>query len=323
LEKPFLTLFYMDEMKRMLTGEMEDAEMAHFLSALAERGETVEELVEMAGTMRDLSIRVEGGEDALDVCGTGGSGLSRINTSTLAAFVLAAGGVKVAKHGNRASSGRCGSFDVLEAVGVNIELDSHQVSRTLELLNIGFIYARLFHPGMKYVMPVRKQLGIRTVFNSLGPLTNPARVKYQVLGCSEVALGRKMIEVLKGLGHQRALIVCGSDGLDEITLTGSTTCLELKDGKVFEFEFLPKSVVEFDDISGGDEEVNAAIFQDVIYGENMGPHRELVCVNAGAGFYVMGHAKSIEQGAGMARELLASGKVGELFDRYVLLTNEL
>src|SRR3989338_179327 len=215
-------------MRKMMGGSMQASEMAQILTELAQKGETVDEIGGMASVMRDCANRVYGHEDAIDTCGTGGSGLPRINVSTICAFILAAGGVKVAKHGNRGASGRCGSFDVLEKLGVKIELPPSKVEDSLSQLGIGFMFAPMFHPAMKNVAPVRKALGIRTVFNVLGPLTNPAFVKRQVLGVPTRDIAEKMVEVLKNIGHTRALVVTGEDGLDEITVSGKTFVYELQ-----------------------------------------------------------------------------------------------
>ena len=311
----------------MLNGTMVETEMATVLREMALRDVSAQELGEMAKVMRSFLVRVPGHEDAIDTCGTGGSGLDRINTSTLCAFVLAAEGVKVAKHGNRSAGGRSGSFDVLEAVGCNIELGADQVARTLFELGLGFMYARQFHPAMKHVAGVRKTLGIRTVFNVLGPLTNPAFVKRQVLGVSDFDLAVKMIEVLKSLGHERALVVYGEDGLDEITLTGKTILFELKDGEVTRRNFNPSEVglrkVAFDEISGGGVEENVRDLLAILKGEETGPKRDLVLVNAAAGFYVAGRVDDLQNGVELARESLESGNAYKLFEQYRDLTQSL
>ncbi len=314
-------------MQRMLEGTMEQEEMAIVLREMAERGETVDEITGMAGVMRSFVNPVRGYEDAIDTCGTGGSGLSRINTSTLVAFVLAAGDVKVAKHGNRAAGGRCGSFDVLEAVGASIELSPEQVEKTLNTFGLGFMFAPLYHPAMKHVMPVRKELGIRTVFNILGPLTNPAFVRRQIIGVSDLAIGEKIIEVLKNLGHERALVVHGEDGLDEITVTGPTTIFDLKMGDVEAYTFDPTELgivaAPFEEIEGGSTEQNAEIFRGVLDGSIYGPMRDLVLVNAASGFVLADRVDDFSEGYELAIDVLDSGKAQDLLGNYTKFTQAL
>jgi anthranilate synthase/phosphoribosyltransferase len=314
-------------MRHMMAGELSDDQMASLLVSLAEKGETIEEMSGMAEVMRSLTNGVDGHEDAVDTCGTGGSGLSRINTSTMVAFILSAGGVKVAKHGNRASGGRCGSFDVLEALGAEIELNSVQVKRSLDEMGLGFMYAPLFHPSMKAVGPVRRKLGRRTVFNVLGPLTNPAKVKRQILGVSSVDLGEKMVNVLKALGHERAMVVCGSDGLDEITLTGKTTVFELNKKSIQKYEILPSTYgieeVSFDDISGGNVDENVRLFRGVLDGTIQGAHRDMVVLNAAAGFVVADKVEDFQAGVEKATWLLTEGLALKQLEKYIDLTKQL
>jgi len=316
-----LTLFYM--FNEMLNNELSEMDMVQMLRDIALRGETVEELIELVQAMRARVVPVRGHGEAIDLCGTGGSGLPRINTSTLASFVVAAAGVKVAKHGNRASGGRCGSFDVLEAVGCRIELGPEQVERTLSELGIGFMLAPLYHPVMKVVGQARKSLGIRTIFNMVGPLVNPAGVRRQVIGVSDPVLPLKLIEVLKRLDHERVMVVCGSDGLDELTLTGSTLIFTL-DGS---FELTPESVglktVEFEEISGGNVKENAHDFVAILKGEETGAKRDLVVLNAAAGLLVAGKVESMKEGVEMAFLLLSSGSANHLFEKYCALTHSL
>lgn len=304
---------------------MPEPEMAEVLRVLTPESVSSEDLAELARSLRSRVVRIQGHEDALDTCGTGGSGLNRINTSTLAAFILAAESVKVCKHGNKAASGRCGSFDVLEAVGCRIDLGPELVSRTLDEMGIGFMFARLYHPAMRHVANVRKSLGIRTIFNVLGPLVNPAFVKRQVLGVSDVAMGAKMIEVLKLSGHERALVVCGSDGLDEVTVSGPTTVFHLHEGTVDQFEVRPENMrlseAPLSAIQGGGVGENARDFVAILKGEETGPKRDLVLANAGAGFFVVGRFDCMKDGVDLARESIASGRAYRLFERYRKLTH--
>lgn len=312
-------------MERMLKGEMSESKMAELLVEMAERGETVAELTGMAKVMRRFVTPVHGFEKALDTCGAGGSGLRRVNTSTMTAFVLAAGKVLVAKHGNRAAGGRCGSFDVLEKLGAKIELGPEQVAKTLKKLGIGFMFAPLYHPAMKYVAPVRRELKRRTVFNLLGPLTNPAAVRRQILGVSDLESGKKMVEVLGSLGHERVMVVRGSDGLDEFTITGKSSVFELKKGQVFFYEFDPAELgiktVEFAEIEGGDIKKNAEIFEGVMTGDIVGPVRDLVLLNSAAGFLVVGRARTMGEGYEMAMSILDTGAAYDLFHKYISLSH--
>ena len=314
-------------MQQMLEGTMPHEEVARILREMAARGETVDEIVGMAMIMRTFVNRVHGHEDAVDTCGTGGSGLERINTSTMVAFVLAAGDVKIAKHGNRAAGGRCGSFDVLEAVGAKIELSPEQVEKTLNAVGLGFMFAPLYHPAMKHVMPVRKELGIRTIFNLLGPLTNPAFVRRQIMGVSDLEIAEKMVAVMQHLGHERALVVHGEDGLDEITITGRTTIFDLKGGDIEHYEFDPTELglelAPFEEITGGTIEQNAEIFIGILSGVIYGPKRNLVLVNAAAGFVLADRSETMEGGLELAMEVLDSGAAQEKFEEYVRLTKVL
>lgn len=311
----------------MLAGRMSEADMARVLRDLTLRDVSAAALADMARSMRSHVVRVPVHEDAIDTCGTGGSGLDRINTSTLAAFILAAEGVKVAKHGNKAASGRCGSFDVLEAVGCRIDLGPESVGRTLDELGIGFMFARLYHPAMAYVAGVRKSLGIRTVFNLLGPLTNPAFVRRQVLGVSEERTGELMAKVLRLLGHERATVVCGSDGLDEVTLTGPTVVFFLHEERIDRLVVHPEDMgleeVEFGALAGGGIEQNAHDFLRILKGEETGPKRDLVLANAAAGFFVVNRFDCIKDGVALARESIESGRAYDFFERYRALTQAL
>lgn len=312
-------------MERMFKGEMDEREMAVLLVEMAERGETVAELTGMAKVMRQFVTPVRGFEKAMDTCGTGGSGLPRVNTSTMTAFVLAAGKVLVAKHGNRAAGGRSGSFDVLEKLGAKIELGPEQVGKTLRKSGIGFMFAPLYHPAMKYVAPVRRDLKRRTVFNLLGPLTNPAAVRRQILGVSDLESGKKMVEVLRNLEHERVMVVQGSDGLDEFTVTGKSNVFELKNGKMSFYEFDPRDLgiklVEFKDIEGGSIQHNAGIFEGVMTGDIVGPVRDLVLLNSAAGFLLAGRARTMGEGYEMAMSVLDTGAAYDLFHKYISLSH--
>lgn len=308
-------------MRHIMAGELTPSQTAGFLVALAMKGETVEEITGMTKIMREFSEKVQVEGAVLDVCGTGGSGLPRFNVSTIGAFILAAGGVKVAKHANRGAGGRCGSLDVLEGLGAAINLGPAQVENCLQQTNMGFISAPLFHPAMKNVVSVRKELGVRTVFNILGPLTNPASAQYQVLGVSNAKIAPKMLEVLKNLGSQRVMIVHGEDGLDEITLTGKTSIWELNQGEIHNYSIQPEdfnlSRCSFQDITGGDVTQNVQIARSILGGTYRGPKQDLVLLNAAAGFLVYGTVQDFKQGIQLTQDVLKSGKAQAKLEAYI------
>jgi len=311
-----------DLMRQIMSGKMSDVMKSAVLTALAAKGETVDEIVGMARVMRKFSVKLPIKNPLLDTCGTGGSGLQRLNVSTAAAFILAACGVRVAKHGNRASGGRCGSFDLLESLGAKIKLGPKQVAKTIKLTNLGFMFAPLYHPAMKYVALVRKELDIKTIFNILGPLTNPAGAKYQVLGVSEQSIAPKLLNVLKQLGTKHALVVYGEDGLDEITLTRPTRVWELaSDGRVKKYKVKPEDFglksVNFSKIKGGDKKYNMKIIYDVLTGKLRNARRDLILLNAAAGLYVYGKVKSIKQGLITAQEAIDTGCVKTKLEQYI------
>lgn len=306
---------------RMASGKMREEEMADILKKMAERGETVDEIIGMARGMRKLSVKVAADGDLMDTCGTGGSGLPRMNISTTAAFVLAACGVKIAKHGNRAASGRCGSFDLLEKLGVRIELGPDIVAEAMEKVGIGFIFAPLFHPAMKNIAPVRKKLGIRTIFNLLGPLTNPAGEQYHLLGTTSRKNAEKLVEAMKGLGYRRATVVVGNNGLDDVTLTGKTRIYELSNDRVRRYDFSPEDaglarVKDFKEIAGGSTEENAALFIKLLQGKGPTALQNLLLLNAGFGLYTRGISKDVKSGIALARKTLAAGKAYKKFMKY-------
>lgn len=298
---------------------MPDAEIESLLIEMAERGETTQEIMDLTMVLRNMVTPVQGHEDAIDNCGTGGSGLDRINTSTMAAFILAGGGVKVAKHGNRASCGRCGSFDVLEAVGARIDLDAAYVEKCLSNTSLGFMFAPLFHPAMKRVSTIRKKLGIRTIFNIVGPLVNPAGIKRQVVGVSDIHIASKIAKVLSELGREKALVVHGSDSLDEMTVTGMSTVIEIENGVLRRYEFTPRKL--YKRIGGGSLHENAKILLGVLNGSVRGAQRDVAVLNAAAGFLVADKVDSLEDGVLFAAEVVDSGKAKAKFDEYVALTN--
>jgi anthranilate phosphoribosyltransferase len=312
-------------MRELVSETVSDTLKAALLTALAIKRETIDEITGMAREMRAQSIKVPAKNPLLDTCGTGGSGLTRLNVSTASAFILASCGACVAKHGNRAASGRVGSFDVLEALGAKVELTPKQVAKTIQKTNLGFMFAPLYHPAMKNIMPVRKELSIRTVFNILGPLTNPAQAQYQILGVSNEKLGVQMITVLKKLGCKRALVVYGEDGLDEITITAPTKIWELKNNTIHKCKISPEQFdiqrAQFSKIKGGNAAQNARVIRGVLKGTITGAQRDIILLNAGAGLYVYGTTPSIKKGIELAREAVITGKAKVKLAEYINASN--
>jgi anthranilate phosphoribosyltransferase len=298
-------------MNEIMEGTATPAQFGAFVTALRFKGETVEEIAGLARTMRGKSLRVLIAEPVVDTCGTGGDGTGTFNISTTAAFVAAACGLKVAKHGNRAMSSQCGSADVLEALGVKIDLNPAEVQKCLETVGIGFMLAPVFHPAMKYAAGPRKEVGIRTVFNILGPLTNPAGAGAQVLGVPEKSLTMKMAVVLKILGCHHALVVHGEDGLDEITNTGKTFISELKNGAITYYEITPEEFglqrASPESLKGGSAKDNAGLLRGILSGKK-GPQRDIVLMNTAAALTVGDKVTTFGQGIDMAGAAIDSGK---------------
>ena len=299
-------------MTEIMEGKVTDSQLAAFLTALHIKGETVAEIVGAALVMRSKAEKLNiKGAPLVDTCGTGGDKSDTFNISTASALVAAGAGVKIAKHGNRAVSSQSGSADVLKCLGVNIDASLPTVKRCVEKAGIGFLFAPLMHKAMKNAAGVRKELGFRTIFNVLGPLTNPANAEAQVLGVFDVDLAEPLAEVLGVLGCSHALVVHGADGLDEITLTGDSHIAELKKGKVKSYKLDPDElgleICFSEDIKGGTPEENAAIIEGILKCEN-GPKRDIVLLNSAAAIYVAGIAKSMKDGVQCAVESIDSGK---------------
>ena len=298
-------------MREIMEGEASEAQFGAFVTALRLRGESVEEITGMARVMREKSLHVHvEARPLLDTAGTGGAH-KQFNASTAAAFVAAAAGAKVAKHGNRAMSSRSGSADFLEALGAEISLTPAQVSECIERTGIGFMFAQAFHPAMKFAGPLRPQIGIRTVFNILGPLTNPAGANCHVMGVANRDLGERMASVIAALGVRHALVVSGDDGLDDISVCAPTTAFEVRGDEISERRITPAElgITQRDpsEITGGTAEENAAILRSVFAGNGPQAVAELISANAGAGLYVTGLASSLKQGVEQAREQIESG----------------
>ncbi len=316
-------------MRNMLSGAMSTEGIAEVLSFLRRKGETIAELVGFASAIRDMSPPVEldqSDEPVLDTCGTGGDGSNSFNVSTGAAFVVAGAGLRVAKHGNRRISSQCGSADVLEALGVSVSLSAEQAIECIRRLGIGFLYAPLLHPAVKHAQEARLMLKGRTVFNLLGPLTNPARARVQLIGAFSVPSAEMLAHASARLGIQRAFVVHGSDGLDEITTTGATTVFQVEDGRVQKGRWSPGDfgVAEAttDDLKGGDPETNAKIIRSVLDGEP-GPRRDIVVVNAAAALVLAQKAGDVKSSMAMAAESIDTGSARAKLDQLIQLTGEL
>ena len=316
----------MKAQKMILSGEATQSQIACFLTALRMKGETLDEITGLAMVLRDKANTISPKVDNyVDFVGTGGDCTYSFNISTTSAFVVAAAGVPVAKHGNRSISSKSGAGDVLEALGVNISADPDVVEKCVEEVGIGFMFAPHFNPAMKYVGPVRKEMGIRTVFNILGPLSNPSRAKAMVVGVYSPSLTEVIAETMANLDVKRGFVVSGEDNMDEFTLTGSSTVSEIKDGKVETYEITPEQFglkrCKIEDLQGGDGTVNAQITKDILSGKERGAKRESVRLNAGAALYIGGKAESIEEGIRIAGETIDSGKAMETLEAMVKATN--
>ncbi len=312
-------------MELIMTGEVTGAQFGALLMGLHLKGETVEEIAGFASVMRDKALRVEAGHSVVDTCGTGGDRSDTFNISTTAAFVVAATGATVAKHGNRAMSSRCGSADVLEELGVVVGLGPAGVERTLSEVGMGFMFAPAFHPAMKYAAGPRREMRVRTVFNILGPLTNPARVRHQVLGVADGQMARKMAEVLRELGLVHALVVHGGDGLDEITLTGPSQVYELRNDEIASYEITPEQFglprAPLAELAGGDRARNAAIVRSVLGGE-AGPKLDVVLLNAAAALVAADLASDLAEGIAMARHAVKSGAAAAKLEQFARSSQE-
>ena len=301
-------------MEEIMTGEATPAQFGAFVIGLRVKGETADEMTGLATVMRSKSLKVDYRGPSVDTCGTGGDDLGTFNISTVAAFVVAGTGIAVSKHGNRAMTSKSGSADVLEAQGVKIDLGPEGVKRCMEEAGIGFMFAPRFHPAMKFAVQPRREIGVRTVFNILGPLTNPAGAQAQVLGVPSAAVGERMVEVLRRLGSARALVVHGDDGLDEITLNDTTTVWELADGGITRYPLTPADLglppATLDALAGGSVEENAETMTQVLSGVP-GPRRDVVVANAAAGIYAGGKAASLRDAVAVAQQSIDGGQAME------------
>jgi anthranilate phosphoribosyltransferase len=313
-------------MEEIMTGEATPAQFGAFVTALRLKGETAKEIAGMARVMREKALHVRSEGDLVDTCGTGGDGSHTINVSTISAFVVTGAGLKVAKHGNRAITSACGSADVLEAAGVKIDLGPQGVERCIQEVGMGFMFAPTFHPAMWHAGPPRREIGIRTVFNILGPLTNPAGARSQVLGIADGSLGEKMAQVLQRLGCQHALVVHGEDDLDEVSISAPTQIWELKNGAIYSYSVTPEDLglsrASADAIRGGSIEDNVAAMNRVLSGEK-GPAREVVLLNAAAALAAGDAVNNLRQGIMRASEAIDSGRALEKLHALAELSQKL
>lgn len=312
----------------IMSGETTPTQNAAFLAALSTKSvnsETIDEITGCAAAMRDHALKFENDLDLLEIVGTGGDNAHSFNISTTSAFVIAASGILVAKHGNRAASSSSGTADCLEALGANINLEPEKCRELLEKSGFCFFFAQKYHTSMKYVGPIRKELGIRTVFNILGPLTNPANPKYHLLGVYNRSLAEPVAEVLMKLGSKRGMVVYGTDRLDEISLSAPTAVCEYKDGWMKNYEITPEQFgferCTKDDLLGGTPAKNAAITRGILSGEITGHKRNAVLLNAGAAIYIGGKADSMKAGIELAAELIDSGKALAALDAFIAESN--
>ena len=313
-------------MDEIMSGQATPVQMSAYLTALALKGETIDEITASAAGMRAHCIKLLHNLDVLEIVGTGGDGSNSFNISTTSSLVIAAGGVPVAKHGNRAASSKSGAADVLEALGVKITLTPERSAEILKKINICFLFAQNYHIAMKYVAPIRKELGIRTVFNILGPLSNPAGANMELMGVYDQSLVEPLAQVMANLGVNRGMVVYGQDSLDEISMCAPTSVCEIRDGKFTSYEITPEQFgyerCEKGALTGGTPAENAEITKAILKGEEKGPKRQAVCLNAGAALYIAGKAASIEEGVKLAESLIDSGAALNKLEEFVEETNK-
>lgn len=308
----------------ILEGKASEKQIEKFLLDLRERGEKIEEITAATKVMREKSSKVSAPDNAIDTCGTGGSGSGKYNISTAASLVAAGAGAVIAKHGNRSLSSKSGSSQVLEELGVKLDIGPKKITECIEKSNIGFMFAPNHHPAMKYVGPVRQRLKVRTIFNILGPLSNPANVKKQLIGVFDKKWLEPMSETLRNLGSQRALLVNGSDGFDELTTTGSSYVAELNDGNIKTYEINPVKLglklSKFDDLIGADPKHNAKKIINLLEGEK-GPYRDIVLLNSAAALYVDGRVKNLKDGISMSENSIDNGNAKIALNNLVRTSN--
>ena len=312
-------------MDEIMSGEASQIQMASYLTALALKGETIDEITASAAAMRAHGTKLLHDMDVLEIVGTGGDGSNSFNISTTSSLVIAAGGVPVAKHGNRAASSKSGAADVLEALGVKITLEPEESLALLKNIKICFLFAQKYHTAMKYVAPVRKELGIRTVFNILGPLSNPAGANMELMGVYDELLVEPLAQVMANLGVKRGMVVFGKEKLDEISACGPTAVCEIKDGGFASYEITPEqfgyTAGKPEELTGGTPQENAEITKAILNGTEKGTRRNAVCMNAGVALYIAGKAETLESGVRMAEQLIDSGAAQKKLDEFIEKSN--
>lgn len=312
-------------MDEIMEGKATDVQMAAYLTALSLKGETIDEITASAAGMRNHCVKLLHDMDVLEIVGTGGDGANSFNISTTASLVIAAAGVPVAKHGNRAASSKSGAADVLEALGVNITISPEKSAQLLKDIGICFLFAQNYHIAMKYVAPIRRELGIRTVFNILGPLSNPAGANMELMGVYDEALVEPLAQVMAKLGVRRGMVVYGLDKLDEISMSAPTSVCEIKDGWFQSYQITPEQFgyasCPKEALVGGTPQENAAITRAILEGAEQGPKRQAVCLNAGAALYITGRTGTMEKGVRLAESLIDSGKAQEKLQQFIQESN--
>lgn len=313
-------------MNEIMSGEATPVQMSSYLTALSLKGETIDEITASAAGMRAHCIKLLHEMDVLEIVGTGGDGSNSFNISTTSSLVIAAGGVSVAKHGNRAASSKSGAADVLEALGVNIAVSPEKSAALLKEIGICFLFAQNYHIAMKYVAPIRRELGIRTVFNILGPLSNPAGANMELMGVFDESLVEPLAQVMANLGVNKGMVVYGQDKLDEISMCAPTSVCEIRDGQFHSYEITPEQFgyvrCEKGELAGGTPQENAGITKSILDGSERGAKRCAVCLNAGAAFYIAGKAETMEAGVRMAEQLLDNGAALKKLEEFVAKSNE-
>lgn len=313
-------------MEEIMEGSATQAQIASFITALRMKGESISEITACATVMRDKALRITSDLDVMDIVGTGGDELGTFNISTTTAFVVAAGGVPVAKHGNRSVSSKSGAADVLEKLGVNINISSEQSQKILEEIGLCFMFAQIYHSSMKYAAPVRREIGIRTIFNILGPLSNPAGATMQLMGVFDEKLVEPLAQVLSNLGVKRGMVIHGCDGLDEATLTTKTKVIEIQNGVLRSYYVIPEELgftkCKLEDFIGGDAEENAEITRRILKGTEKGAKRDVVILNAAMALHTAGKGASIKACIPIANELIDSGAAIKKLEELVRLSNK-
>ena len=326
-ERQDLTQEEMNEaMQVIMSGQTNDIQISSFITALKMKGETSDEIAAAARVMKEKAIKIKvEGEIILDTCGTGGDGFNTFNISTASAIVCAAAGIKVAKHGNRALTSRCGSADILKAAGVNIEANPEKVKKSIEQINIGFIFAPNYHPAMKYAMPARKEIGVRTIFNLLGPIVNPANNTHHLMGVPNNELVDKISEVFLKLGLKRGFVVCGNGCLDEIAVSGKTKIAEIKDNSIKKYEISASEFIKeeypVEKIKGGTPEENTQILMNIFSGKEKEAYYNSVVLNAGFAIFMCDMAKDTKEGIKAAGDIISSGKAAKKLQEFIEFSN--